>query len=239
MKKLGVIALSALIATTSFAADNKKDWKLHAELSYVVTSGNTKTQTFASKVEGQKEAGVNRFSAKFDGLFARAQGTETANRWYLLGKWERTFSERMFGFLQGDYLKDRFAGFDYRITLTAGLGYDIVKTDKHYLKGLFSLGYATQTYENGDSDNYPTANLGLNYTWQILENLKFKEDFNYQTSLSDTSLYYINSDTSVQVKINTHFSLGVGLRIAYQNQPPTNDIKKTDTTFLTSLIIDY
>lgn len=239
MKKLGIIALSACLATTTLAADKKKDWKLHAELSYVVTTGNTKTQTFASKVEGLKETGANRFSAKFEGLFARAQGTETANRWYLLGKWERTFSKRMFGFLQGDYLKDRFAGFDYRTTLTAGLGYDVVKTDKHYLKGLFSLGYATQTYEDGSSDNYPTANLGLNYIWQILENLKFKEDFNYQTSLSDTSLYYINSDTSVQVKINTHFSLGVGLRVAYQNKPPTDDIKKTDTTFLTSLIIDY
>jgi putative salt-induced outer membrane protein len=121
----------------------------------------------------------------------------------------------------------------------AGIGYDLISTEKHNLKSLLSLGYASQKYEDGGSEDYPNLRLDINYVWKILENLKFKEDFNYQTSLTDTSLYYVNSDSSVQVKINTHFSLGVGLKIAYQNKPPTDDIKKTDTTFLTSLIVDY
>ena len=240
MKKLVFSALVVpLISGIVIASEGKKDWKFHSELSYVKTSGNSKAETFAAKAEATKTVEKNRFTAKASGLYAKSDGSETASRWYILGRWDRTITDRMFWFLQGDLLNDKFAGFQYRTVWLGGVGYDILKTKKHYLKGLASIGYAYQKYEAGGSDNYPTASIDLNYVWQILDNLKFKEDFNYQTSLSDMELFYVNSDTSLQVKINTHFSLGVGLRIAYQNTPPAENIKKTDTTFLTSLIIDY
>ncbi|MBK3332801.1 DUF481 domain-containing protein [Persephonella atlantica] len=240
MKKRFILATAVLTGISAISyAQEEKPLKLHGELSYVKTSGNSKTETFATKLEVLKVYIKNRLTGKGEFLYGKTNNTENTNKLYLLGRWERLFNEKLFGFLQGDYLKDKFSGYDYRTVWSAGIGYDIIKTEKHYLKGLISIGYTFEDFKTGGSNDYTTGTAELDYTWQILENLKFKEEFRYRTNLEDTNVYFVNSDSSVQVKINAHFSLGVGYKIAYQNRPPSPGIKKTDTTFLTSLIVDF
>jgi putative salt-induced outer membrane protein len=72
-----------------------------------------------------------------------------------------------------------------------------------------------------------------------LENLRFRENADYLVSFEDTDKYFINSETALEVKISEDFSLGVSYITAYQNQLPSPELKHTDTTFLSSLIIDF
>lgn len=234
-----ILLTGLCLSTAVFAAEQQKDFEMHGELSYVKTSGNSDTETFATKIEAKKKLELNRLFGKGEFLYGKTDDKENTNKLYLLGRWERLLSDRLFFFLQGDYLRDKFSGYDYQTTWSGGFGYDIIKTKKHYLKGLAAVGYTFEDFKTGGSDDYTTGTIELDYNWQILDNLKFIEEFKYRVNLEDTETYFINSDTGIQVKINSHFSLGVGYRIAYQNNPPSDDIEKTDTTFLTSLIIDY
>ncbi|RMD46226.1 MAG: DUF481 domain-containing protein [Aquificota bacterium] len=236
LKKVVLAALS--IFNISFASENHA-WKIHGELSYVKTSGNSDIETFATKVEAKKDAFINRYNAKAEFLYGKADDKENTNKLYLLGRWERLFSKRAFGFIQGDYLRDKFSGYDYRSVLGAGIGYDILKSKKHYLKGLASLGYAFEDMKDKGTDDFMSGKLEMNYIWNVRENLRFKEDLDYLQSFKDKTVYYINSTTGLEVKINAHFSLGVAYKVNYQHRPPTVGIKKTDTTFLTSLVFDF
>ncbi len=243
-KSLAAISILAIgVGGSVYAADQKPaEWKTHIELSYVVTSGNTDTQTFASKAEVKKEEQVNRYYIKFEGLYAKNNGSETANKWNLNGRWERTISERMFGFLTANYLADKFSGYDYRLSLGPGLGYDIIKNEKHQLKGLATLSYYYDKFAPGStdsSDSYAAGDFALNYRWQIQQNLKFKFDGDYLVSFSDTDKYFVNAEAGIESKINGHVSLGVSYKVAYQNQLPSSGLKHTDTTFLTSLVVDF
>ncbi len=235
MKKL-FLFLFIFAVSPVFAKDR---WKIHSEVSYVKTSGNSDTETLSVKTEVKKEEVINRYSFKGEFLYGKTDNKENTNKFYLLGRWERLLTKKLFGFIQGDYLRDRFSGFDYRTVWGFGLGYDFIKTKKHQLKGLVSLGYTFEDLKSGATDDYTSGKAEILYQWNIRENLKFKEDLNYLQSFKEYKIYYINSSTGLEVKINAHFSLGVGYKIAYQHSPPSTGIKKTDTTFLTSLIYDY
>ncbi|WP_457623759.1 DUF481 domain-containing protein [Persephonella sp.] len=240
MKKVLPIFLSvSLISIPSLSEEKKEGWKVHTELSYVKTSGNSETETFATKVEGNRDYNATRVKLKGEFLYGKANKKENTNKLNLLGRMERIVFGKFFGFMQDEYYRDKFSGYDYRNVFSAGLGYDIVKTEKHKLKGMTSLGYALEDYKSGGTEDYPTGGLNIDYIWDIKENLRFKQELKYETDLQDTEVYFVNSNSSVEVKINNNFSLGVGLKIAYQNSPPSKDIEKTDTTFLTSLIIDF
>ncbi|WP_297473354.1 DUF481 domain-containing protein [Persephonella sp.] len=238
-KKLFVYGLTALAVSNSFAKEGKAEWKTHGELSYVKTSGNSDTETFATKIETNLKKTVNRFLGKGEFLYGKTNNKENTNKLYLLGRWERLLNERLFGFVQGDYLRDKFSGYNYKTIWSAGLGYDIIKTEKHALKGLASLGYTFSDYKNGKNKDYTTGSAEFDYRWKIRENLTFKQLLRYDTNLEDTNVYFIKSDSSLAVKINAHFSMGIGYKVAYQNKPPSANIEKTDTTFLTSLIVDF
>ncbi len=234
------ILLLIILISLVFAEDKeKKPWSVHIELSYVDTSGNTETKTLSEKGEIKWEGVKNRFYFKSSALYAKKDEEETANKLKLDTRWERLLTGRMFGFFAGGYERDKFSGYTYKWNGGSGLGYDVVKTKKHDLKVLLSGIYYYNRLEKDGIDNYGTLKAEIYYQWDILHNLNFKQSAEYIRNLSDPDTYFINTDTSLEVNVNSFISLGVGYKIAYQNKPPSEDVKRTDKTFSTSVIIDF
>lgn len=246
--KVGFIFLNTVLVASfslsSVHADGLpegKSWKTRIELSYVKASGNTDTQTLAGNLGISKLDDVNRYYLNGSILQAESDGEETSNKVSLNGRWERTFSERFFGLLSAGYSRDKFSGFDYRVFGGPGIGYDLIKTDIHKLQWLLSLLYYHDKFSVGDegSDSYQTGKVSAKYEWQIQENVKLKETLDYFVSLKDTAKSFVDSETSVEVKVNQSISIGVSYTINYQNKPPSPDLKNSDVTFLTKLIFDF
>jgi putative salt-induced outer membrane protein len=234
-----LVLLILFLATLPWAQETEKTWSAHIELSYVNTSGNTNTQTLSEKLELKREGKKNRLYFKNSALYATQDEKETANRFDINGRWERLLTDRFFSFITGGYERDKFSGYTYKWNGGPGVGYDLLKSKNHELKTLLSLLYYYNRIEDNGIDNYATLKAEAYYIWNILESLRFKEDLSYILNLSEREIYFINSDSSLEVKINKHLSLGVGYKVAYQNRPPSEGLKRTDTTFSTSLIIDF
>ncbi|MBT8489586.1 MAG: DUF481 domain-containing protein [Deltaproteobacteria bacterium] len=239
---LGILMTGAIV----YAQEEEKKveeitWKTRAEFSYVKTSGNSDNETMSGKLETKREEAVNRYYGKANVFRAEDNNNDTANKWLLDGRWERVLSDRLYGFLTANYLKDKFSGYKYRVGGGPGVGYEIVKTKDHTLKGSVAVLYYHDRYSVGPekSDDYVSGKAAISYEWQIWDNLKFKEDAYYLVSFEDTQKYFINSETALEVKIKEKVSLGISYIINYQNEPPSNNIKQTDKIFLTSLIIDF
>lgn len=258
MKKAFILFLFSavlFVGGISFSAQEQKDvsqWEKHLEFSYVITTGNTDSSNMSAKLDIAKERDKNRYFLKVNALYGEENDVETKNKWSLDTRWERIFTKRFFGFLSANYIEDKFSGYDYRVGGGPGLGYDIVKTEKHNLKGLISSLYYYDRFadpqdpnERSDTyDSYLSGKAEIDYKWQILENLTFDQTLNYLVPFEnneneDNNKYFIDSETALKVKVNKHISLGVSYIIAYQNLLPSPDKKHTDTTFLTSLIIDF
>lgn len=241
---LGSICFLISISPQSFADEllsANNPWKVRIEVSYVNTSGNTDTQTFAGKLAAKKEGAFNRHFLDGSYLQTESEGDETSNKLKLEGRFERVVTKRLFGLLSAGYFRDKFSGYDFRAFGGPGLGIDLIKTDRHGLQGLISLLYYHDEFSAGEesSDEYAAGKVTARYEWRVLENLKIKETLDYFVSFKDTQRSFIDSVTSAEVKINSRLSLGLSYIVNYQNEPPSPDIEHTDTTFLTTLIIDF
>jgi putative salt-induced outer membrane protein len=216
-------------------------WKVRAELSYVSTSGNTDTQTLAGKLDTRKEGPINRYFAAGSYLRAADSGEETSDKLSIEGRYERVFTKRYFGLVTAGYLRDKFSGYDFRLYAGPGAGVELINTPAQRLQGLLSVLYNHDEFSRGveSTDDYLTAKVTGKYEWKVLENLTFRETLDYFTAVRETGRFFIDSVTAVEVKVNSIVSIGVNYTINYQNRPPSEDLRHTDTTLLTTLIIDF
>ena len=217
----------------------EKEWETQAELSYVQTSGNSTSQTASAKLDFNGNISKNRYLLRAMFLTARDEGKEKASKLTGLLRYERVFSGRIFGFMEMGYLRDRFAGYEHRLSAGPGIGIDIIHTKKHILKSLLSGMYTFESYtvELLETDHFTTVKTALNYEWNIRENTTLKTGVDYSTSLENQDKYYFNGESSLSVGISSRISIGVSYLVNYQNLVPSPEIKSTDTSFLTSIIL--
>jgi len=265
MKK---ITLSLLLASSLMMAaepGTKKDNALvsHAELGYIETQGNTKTQTFNLDAKMKKAWGANIFTLIFDGQSGSDNQVETKNKYFIELEYEYEISERIaFNYLVG-YKADRFSGFSYQLYTGPGAKYKAIISDKHNLSIDANLLYAKDSYENvytdpitGDFISYPSSTAGATlfqksyddqyasyrlkavYNWQMLENLKFDQELSLRGSFEESNKYFIFSKSALTSKLSDIFSAGISYKVDYAQVPATGK-EDTDTTFTANLIIDY
>jgi putative salt-induced outer membrane protein len=215
-------------------------WKKSVELSYVNTSGNTQTETLSGKLSAEYPEGKTRFFSHLSYLFSKNSGDVSANRLDTGLRLERVLFNRLFVYTAVTYEKDKFSGYDYRFSFGPGIGWDIAKSEKHILKAMASFLYFFDGYAlPGDpTDDYGTASAGLEYQWKISENVDFETKAAYMASLKESEKYFITGESALKVAINSALAIGISYHIKHQNLVPAPNIKKTDTTFLTSLIVN-
>ncbi len=90
-----------------------------------------------------------------------------------------------------------------------------------------------------ERNDYATGSFKIEYSKKIKENLLFSQILTYDTNIFDTSIAFVDSHSSLEVKFAKNLSLGVSYKVNYQKTPPAPGIKKVDTTFTTNLIIDF
>ncbi len=267
MKK--ILALSLISSALLFAADKAEkevSFVTHTELSYVRTQGNTDTTALSLDFTGTQK--INDFSIKLDldALYGDENSIENKNK--LIGEvnFDYQFSKYFtVNYLYG-YKDDKFSGFEYQQYTGPGVKYIAVASKVHNLDIQANALYSQDNemlkyYDNatGDEVKYPYSEglnnaapdslsgqikyytgfiAKFNYNWQVNDSLKFLQEASYRGDFDDNNNYFAFSKTGIESKLASMLSLGISYKIDYTNLPPAGNLY-TDTTFMTSLIIDY
>ena len=237
MTKIGYSLIASTLLFSNLSAD---PFITHVELSYMNASGNSETDTFAMKSDFLKKLDdIKSLKGKATGIYVTdVVGNETANKFYVEGEYNHKVSDNFFGFLKTNYTVDKFSGFDYRLNIGPGIGYQVPISNKAHNLG-FSLGIAYSQDKANDkntSEDYSSGSVDIKYIWTISDSLKLKQDVLYQQDFEDSENYSGKSVTAFEHKLSTLLSLGISYSVNYQHDAPAKDI---DRLFLTSLIIDY
>ncbi|MGA7615805.1 MAG: DUF481 domain-containing protein [Thermoanaerobaculia bacterium] len=241
--RIATVAVVVLLAfpLSSMGADEEKPkplWSGTAELSYVSTSGNTKTQTVGTATGVHYRPGA--WDTQLEASFVRSEsdGEEKARTLTAMLGAARTIHNRLRGFGEIDYLKNRFAGINQRISEDVGVAYQVVSTDSNDLSINAGIGHTREDRIEGEDQSYANGRGGLKYAWKFSATASLSEDALFTQSFSDSRNWRVENALSLSAKVNSFLSLKVSHILNYVNAPVPG-FGRTDTTTAAALVAKF
>ena len=161
---------------------------------------------------------VDRITFKAGALYSESEGDETAEAEYLNGQYDYFHTPRTYSLYFLGVERDKFAGFDYRVTGRVGLGYQVVKGERNTFDVEGGLDYVYEKQQD-DSEAFPAARLYGKYTHKFAEKTSFLQDLELLENLKDTTDYRVNTVTAFEVGLNSYLSFKTALTVKYDHQP--------------------
>ncbi|WP_455202852.1 DUF481 domain-containing protein [Kaarinaea lacus] len=235
---LAICSTLTLLVSASHAAEEEKKpttWRADIGLGYVRTTGNTDTQTIKGKVDAVKEVEKWRHTLLAEGLNNSDHGVATAERYFLSGKSDYKFRKFDYVYVTATYDNDRFSGFQYRTTVSAGYGRRIIHKPTLSLDGEIGPGARYSKADSGETDEEYLARLAANLKWNISDNSEFAQDL-FSDIGEDTTIN--RSVTALTANINSVLALRLSYTVRYTSDVPPG-IEKTDTESVVNIVYKY
>ncbi len=231
-----VNAEEAANAESAEAAPEFPIWGGSAELGTIRTSGNTDTSSINGKFAVKRDGETWDSSFKLDALTSKEDDVTSKEKYRGTIQFDRNFSEHSYLAIVGDEERDRFSGFEYQATLSAGYGYRAIHEQNMELDLEAGPGYRRDKLkESGDIDEEAIARLVARYQWTIQEGVEFIEEFSAELGESN-SIY--KSETGLKSQINGSLATKLTYKVKYVDKVPA-DSENTDTEFGVTLVYSF
>lgn len=253
MKK--ILLLTTLIFLISFGtagAEEEKAWSGSGEAGLLMTTGNSKTDSVNAKAALKYEKGHLLAEAGAAALYS-SEETEvdgekedkvSAEKYNYNAKLGYKFNPADYVFVSGDYEDDRFSGYDYRTTYSAGYGRKIMDTDTVKFDIEVGPGYRydkTNGYWENDAFIEEKTEEGAIFRGWAMFKYKFSGAVSFQqdlTVIAGSDNTNTKSITAIKTQIIGALSMKVSYTVDHDSQPP-DDKDKTDTETALTLVYDF
>lgn len=244
MKKT-LLALVTTFACCVQAEEQVKPLTLDGEFGLILTTGNTKTTSFKTKLSSQHELEnwSNDYIAK--ALYQRdevqlSDGTEesqtSAQEFFLSAQANYKLENpdhRLFAF--GSFEDNRSKPFDYQATLAGGWSQKMWDDESGKFEYSIGPGYSIAETRDGESANGIIARGALDYKWVISENATFRQMLSTEVGSDNTKT---KSETSVSAQINGSLAMKLSLTLDH-NSETTDDTESLDTQTAVTLVYNF
>jgi putative salt-induced outer membrane protein len=171
----------------------------------------------------------------FAGNYGNDGEETTAQRWEVRGQSDYAITERTYWFGAARYEDDQFTAYDYQTSLSTGLGYKIIDTErtKFWVQGGPGYRYA-ELRDTNESEDGVIFRGDAGFEHQITDTTKVVDRFLIETGSDNT---FLQNDLGLEVTISGSLGLRVGYQVRHNTDVPA-DIEKTDTLATVGLIYE-
>ena len=210
-------------------------WTGEGELGGFISTGNTDENGVAAGLKFNKTTLRWRHMIELYADYKRTDDVVTKEKYSGIYTANYKLGERYYawGRLSGE--RDKFAGFDSRLSEGAGLGYRLIDTRALKLDIEGGPALRQTEYTGGGSRRSVAARLAQRLAWQITDDLRFTQ--NAATFLESGNSTYIGS-AGLTTKLHSAVSARASVDVRHDQNPP-NDRQKTDTTSRVTLVFDF
>ena len=233
---IGAVSLT-LPAHAQDQEEGTNGWTGEGALSAGVSTGNTETTDVGLGVTLGRDIELWTVGLRANADYGDTEGTETKNRLFFGANLDRQINDRLFGFGQVSYEKDEFSGFDSRIFVGGGLGYDIYTGDK--LSWTVRGGPGFKIDEIAATDLLPAsteesfgATAASNWAYAFNENVSLSNDTNVLYAETSTQIGNILALTAT---LSDALSARMSFEARHDTNPPAG-FEDTDTITRVSLV---
>lgn len=230
------LAQQAPPAPTEAPSEEENPWSGEAELGGVARSGNTENLGVSASAEVIYEAAPWRhiLSGSFDYLETRLATEEQAIEAEYQFNYDLT--ERTFVYGLTHYEDDRFSGFEYEITASAGLGTRVI--DEERLTWTLAAGPSIRVFredDEGTTEAVPGARLNSDLAWQLSDTAKLANETELRL---DSDRSELENETSLTLQIVESLAGRFSFSAQYRSPVP-EDTDELDTTTKASLVYGF
>ncbi|MFW6081433.1 MAG: DUF481 domain-containing protein [Desulfosalsimonas sp.] len=251
----GIFSTAALTAFLVFSAatafaqqeggEEKSPWQAEAELGYLMTSGNTETQNLNTKLGATREGTRWRHNLHAEALYSSEEDEDTGDdettsqKFLLSGKTNYKFSKASSAYLLGLYEDDRFSGYDYQATVSAGYARQFVKTDRMELSGEIGPGYRYSKLKDDEASDEDEGEVILRvggfFSYRLGEASVFSQEVSVAAGDEKT---ITRSTTALRSRIAGNLAMKASYSIKHTSAVPP-DTEKTDTETAITLVYSF
>lgn len=202
-------------------------------LGVTLTDGNSETLLgTASFLHDRKRDGYS-LRLGIDGAYAEDKDETTTENVKGVAEYRKNLCERSYILGNVSALYDSIADVDYRVIVSAGPGYYLMKDDAATLS--VDLGPAFITEKVGGETNDDWAlRVGQRYDRQLSATAKVWQALEYLPLIDDLDDYLLNAEIGIEAAVNSDVSLRLVVKNAYDSTPAA-DREKSDTTVIGAL----
>jgi putative salt-induced outer membrane protein len=234
------VATHAPVALHAQGGADTSSFEGSASLGFAQVSGNASARTInvADKIEyALRGWGVAQDLVFF---YGEADGTVNANFWTGGVRGERDLTPRLAAFVATRFDRNALQGITSRFEEGAGLAYKVLDRERDKFTVSAGASMFQQRLAEGTTSefkrNFPAARVGADFKHNFSKIAFFQQTAEYLPNLSDTEVYFVNTESSLVAPLTTKLGLKVGYVVRYNAAPPVKDgvrLGKTDT-FLSS-----
>ena len=228
-------------------------WKDSAELGYVLTSGNSDTNTFSFKNKLWRAWDIHAVEFNIGGLRAKATtrryavaddplnlngGFEVneernlvAEAYYANGRYDRKLSERFFWYAGLGWDRNRFSGIENRFIAAGGIGNLWFNTDVTKWRTDYSLTYTDQE-DVVEDPGFDGSFWGVRVTSSFMKKLgaatTYTNDAIFDENGEESKDFRANMINGLSVQMSTHLALKVSLQWLYDHAPSSRSLDLYD-----------
>lgn len=217
--------------TTSAIVQAEDGWKGETELGYVLTTGNTDTETTHGKFGISNTTGALTTSLKLEALSGKDNNTTTKEKYNTALKFDYSLTEVSYLTSQLTYEKDRFSGFTFQSTASAGYGHKLVNNDTVKLAIEAGPGYRRDRIDTtGKIDDEAIGRFALDFAWKLSENAEFSEVFTIEAG--DNNQIY-KSEAALKSTIVGNLAMKISHQAKYVQEVPEGSKRRDDLVGVT------
>ncbi|MBV2169079.1 MAG: DUF481 domain-containing protein [Bdellovibrio sp.] len=237
MKKLLYVlgAWTFLFSTSAFSAEPLSG---EAEAGGVIVSGNNNSESYNAKAKTVFTQDKNVYTASGRYLKTDSNGVESARNWEAGVRYERELTDYFGVFVGQKAESDIYNGYIQRDSTDAGLKYSLIKSDD--MNWFLEAGYRYQktlpTVGGTTHDNL--GRLFSEFNKSMDKTLSFRYWAEYLPNFTNTDAYLVNTEASLNVMLNSVFSLKLAYLLQYQNLPAAGG-KYSTTTSTMNLVAKF
>lgn len=219
-----VVSLLAAVAALPLAAQETnapappRRWETTAAAGATITSGNSDTVLFTADVNTLRNWENDRLTAGASGGYGEDNSQVNNEFLRLFAQYNRALTDRWYAYGRLDFLYDGIADIDYRVALSPGIGYHIIKSDRTTLSAEAGPGYVWEKV-GGEEDDYPTLRFGERFTFKINDRARLWQSLEFVPQVEDFGNYFLSAEAGIEADITKRMSLRVVASNQYRSDP--------------------
>jgi len=211
------------------------NWSGSGELGGFITTGNTDSTGLSAGLTVTRDGLQLRHKVRLAADYQRSEGLTTRNQW--LASYEPNFQLSDGFYLYGltMYEKDRFQGFEDRITLSGGFGYRVVNTSRLTLDVKGGPAWRGTNWIDAPNGSEIQGLAGSDLVWHVWPGVDFANNVQAVWG-SDNSTF--GNTASLTAKISGPISARLSYGLRHESNPP-DGAENTDTITRATLVYGF